>query len=59
MLSSMHILSLKQGKLYGDRIPIEALPQGFKLPQRLIVLFSLIGSWCERPKKAPPKRGRR
>jgi hypothetical protein len=29
MLSSMHILSLKQGKLYGDRIPIEALPQGF------------------------------
>lgn len=30
MLSSMHILSLKQGKLYGERIPIEALPQGLR-----------------------------
>ncbi|MFF0950968.1 hypothetical protein ACFYE9_25905 [Rhizobium leguminosarum] len=53
MLSSMHILSLKQGKLYGDRIPIEALPQGFTLPQHLVVLFSLIGRWRERTKKGP------
>ncbi|AUW44040.1 hypothetical protein ELI44_17035 [Rhizobium ruizarguesonis] len=55
MLSSMHILSLKQGKLYGDRIPIEALPQG--LPQHLVVLFSLIGRWRERTKKGPAEAG--
>ncbi|QIO50575.1 hypothetical protein ELI02_15900 [Rhizobium leguminosarum] len=57
MLSSMHILSLKQGKLYGDRIPIEALPQGFTLPQNLVVLFSLIGRWRERTKKGPAEAG--
>lgn len=57
MLSSMHILSLKQGKLYGERIPIETLPQEFKLPQRLILLFSLIGSWRERTKKGPTEAG--
>ncbi|MGR9240403.1 hypothetical protein ACU8OH_16530 [Rhizobium leguminosarum] len=63
MLSSMHILSLKQGKLYGDRIPIEALPQGFgafprkgsKLPRHLV--FSLIGRWRERTKKSPAEAG--
>ncbi|AVC51095.1 hypothetical protein RLV_5957 [Rhizobium leguminosarum bv. viciae] len=65
MLSSMHILSLKQGKLYGDRIPIEALPQGFgafprkgsKLPRHLVVLFSLIGRWRKRTKKGPAEAG--
>ncbi|WP_431674650.1 hypothetical protein [Rhizobium leguminosarum] len=57
MLSSMHILSLKQGKLCGDRIPIEALPQGVKLPQPLVVLFSLIGRWRERTKKGPAEAG--
>jgi hypothetical protein len=57
MLSSMHILSLKQGKLYGDRIPIEALPQGFTLPRQLVVLFSLIGRWRERTKKGPAEAG--
>lgn len=59
MLSTMHILSLRQGKLYGDQIPIEALPQGFKLPESAVVLFSLIGRWRERTKKAPPKRSRK
>ncbi|MBX4859227.1 hypothetical protein G9X64_34870 [Rhizobium sophorae] len=57
MLSSMHILSLKQGKLYGDRIPIEALPQGFALPRHLVVLFSLIGGWRERTKESPAEAG--
>lgn len=59
MFSTMHILSLRQGKLYGDRIPIEALQHGFKLPQHFVVLFLLIGMWRERTKKAPPKRGRK
>ncbi|MBY5446674.1 hypothetical protein HFO93_25035 [Rhizobium leguminosarum] len=53
MLSTMHILSLRQGKLYGDQIPIEALPQRFKLPEYAVVLLSLIGSWRERTKKGP------
>ncbi|MGR9205690.1 hypothetical protein ACU8OG_17390 [Rhizobium leguminosarum] len=57
MLSSMHILSLKQGKLYGDRFPIEALPQGFTLPRHLVVLFSQIGRWRERTKKSPAEAG--
>jgi hypothetical protein len=57
MLSSMHILSLKQGKLYGDRIPIEALQHGFKLPQHFVVLFLLIGMWRERTKKGPAEAG--
>lgn len=57
MLSSMHILSLKQGKLYGDRMPIEALPHGFTLPRRLVVLVALIGSWCRRTKKDPAEAG--
>ncbi|MFL5015088.1 MAG: hypothetical protein ACJ8EW_02650 [Rhizobium sp.] len=51
MLSTMHILSLRQGKLYGDQIPIEALPRGFELPEYAVVLFSLIGRWRERTKK--------
>jgi len=56
MLSSMHILSLKQGKLYGDRVPIEALPHGFTLP-RLVVLFALIVNWSRRTKKDPAETG--
>ncbi|WHO74553.1 hypothetical protein [Rhizobium sp. BT03] len=54
MLSSMHILSLKQGRLYGDRIPIEALPQGFTLPRRLV---ALIGRWRKHTKKDPAEAG--
>ncbi|WP_064652116.1 hypothetical protein [Rhizobium sp. WYCCWR10014] len=57
MLSSMHILSLKQGKLYGDRIPIEALPQGFTLPRHLLRLFKRIGTWCRRTKNGPAEAG--
>ncbi|NEJ73501.1 hypothetical protein GR197_23680 [Rhizobium phaseoli] len=66
MLSSMHILSLKQGRLYGDRIPIEELPQGFALPRRLVALFALIGRCRKHTKKGPaearpelPSRSRR
>ncbi|MDV4158929.1 MULTISPECIES: hypothetical protein [Rhizobium] len=57
MLSSMHILSLKQGKLYGERIPIEALPQGFTLPRRLLRLFALIGARRRRTKNGPAEAG--
>jgi hypothetical protein len=55
MFSTMHILSLRQGKLYGDRI--EALQHGFKLPQHFVVLFLLIGMWRERTKKGPAEAG--
>ncbi|MBX5160085.1 hypothetical protein HJB82_17705 [Rhizobium sp. NZLR10] len=57
MLSNMHILSLKQGRLYGDRIRIEALPQGFAPPRRLVALFALIGRWRKHTKKDPAEAG--
>lgn len=57
MLSSLTILSLKQGKLYGDRMPIEALPQGFTLPRRLAGLFNLISSWRKPTEKGPAEAG--
>ncbi|EJC80902.1 hypothetical protein Rleg4DRAFT_2570 [Rhizobium leguminosarum bv. trifolii WSM2297] len=57
MLSSIHILSLNQGKLYGERISIEVPPQGFGLPRPLAVLVTLAGRWRKRAKKGPAEAG--
>ncbi|MBB4481441.1 hypothetical protein GGE46_004039 [Rhizobium etli] len=57
MLSTIQILSLKQGKLYGDRIPPDALPQGFTIPRFLVVLFAPAGRWRRRMKKGPAEAG--
>ncbi|PDT10081.1 hypothetical protein [Rhizobium sp. M1] len=56
MLSTIQILSLKQGKLYGDRIPLDALPQGFTIPRRLAGLFTLIGM-AQANEKGPAEAG--
>ncbi|MBB2716554.1 UNVERIFIED_ORG: hypothetical protein GGE64_002210 [Rhizobium etli] len=57
MLSTLTILSLKQGKLYGEQIPIEALPPGFRLPRLLVVLSLLFGHWRKRTKGGPAEAG--
>ena len=57
MLSNLTILSLKQGKLYGEHMPVEALPSGFRLPRLLAVLLSPIGRWRKRPKSGPAEAG--
>jgi len=56
MLSALSILSLDQGKLYGDRIPVEDLPV-LPAPPRLPLLRLLASHLHLRKRKDPAEAG--
>ena len=56
MLSALSILSLDQGKLYGDRIPAEDLPV-LPAPPRLSLLRRLASHLHRRKRKDPAEAG--
>ncbi|QRM44544.1 hypothetical protein [Rhizobium sp. BG4] len=56
MLSALSIVSLDQGKLYGDRIPVDDLPV-LPAPPRLSLLRRLAFRLHLRKRKDPAEAG--